>query len=1077
MEEALTHATPLERADLCDVRVVASTMEGALEEAVRWGRDGLRALGEDFPELAEADLEAERRDVEARLSKWTRAELLGRPEMKDPADLTSMKLLADLGVAGYFSGNLRLWELGSLRRFRFAIEHGTSVYTPVGFSVYATVRSQYGDHAGAYEMSRLGIELGRRIGGTAQVRPPLYHVFFIHHWRAPLATGRPITQRSFELALEWGDFAWAAYALGFGTITALSLGIPLRQVIEEAGEALAFAQKVGHTTMVDYSLVHRQAARALLGLTHGARFDDAEFDEESFLRGAEKDATGRFLFFARRLEVAYLLRDLDAARAMLRASEPFMQIRLGFICEADHRFYAALTRAALADDEPEERAGHLARMAPHAAKLALWAENAPDNFAHKHALVLAEMARVEGRDADATRHYDEAIEGAGRTGFVQDEALAYELAGRFHLARGRSRVAAPFLRAAVDQYGAWNAVAKVQSLQKEMAARKLPLGPGAALAAEGAELDLRSLLEAAETLSAEVVFDRLVEKLLKTCLEAAGAERVALVVEDAAEPVVRAMGHGGGEVTLERIPLERARALPRTVIEHVRRTGELVLLDDAARTGRFVSDPVVAARSIRSIMAVPLERHAQRVGVLYFENNLAAGVFGRERAQIFELLSAQIAVSLENSRLFENLEREIEHRRHVEAQMSFLATASAALAETLAYEPTLRRIARLAVPFLGEACWIDVATRGKLQRLAAAHVDPAKEPLLEALQERYPPDWGSPHPAAIALRTGEAQLFPVLDAAGLRALTVDEGHARLVEAIGVRTCIAVPLVARGRTLGAMTFVSARPGHAFGADDLTLAKELARRAALAIDNARLYAEAQDAVRIRDEFLSIASHELRTPIASLQLVTEGLLKGRIEPTPERMSRAFRNAHRQIVRLTQLIDELLTASSIAADRLVMNVEEVDLCGLVSDSVEIFAELFARAGCEVHLDASCPVTGRWDRHKLEQVVTNLLSNAVKFAAGQAISIGIERAGDSARLIVRDRGIGIPAERLAHVFDRYERAVSAKHYGGLGLGLYIVKSIVEAHGGTVRAESTGDGTTFVVELPVAAPAPKKLSA
>ncbi|MDI1452053.1 GAF domain-containing sensor histidine kinase [Polyangium sp. 6x1] len=230
--------------------------------------------------------------------------------------------------------------------------------------------------------------------------------------------------------------------------------------------------------------------------------------------------------------------------------------------------------------------------------------------------------------------------------------------------------------------------------------------------------------------------------------------------------------------------------------------------------------------------------------------------------------------------------------------------------------------------------------------------------------------------------------------------------------------------------------------------------------------------QEAVRLRDEFLSIASHELRTPIASLQLMVQALTRGVVSPTPEATLRAFGVAERQITRLTRLIEELLEVSRIQAGRLSFQFERLDLVAVVREVVQRFEVDLARAHCPLSFTAPRPVIGCWDRSKLEQIVTNILSNALKFGAGKPLEILVEEAPTgTGRLVVTDHGIGILPERLPHIFERFERAVPAQAYGGLGLGLYIVRSIVDALGGTVRAESVlGSGSTFVVELPCAGP-------
>ena len=275
------------------------------------------------------------------------------------------------------------------------------------------------------------------------------------------------------------------------------------------------------------------------------------------------------------------------------------------------------------------------------------------------------------------------------------------------------------------------------------------------------------------------------------------------------------------------------------------------------------------------------------------------------------------------------------------------------------------------------------------------------------------------------------------------------------------------MTARGRTVGVITQCISDNARRYGAADVTLAQELARRAGLAIDNARLFQKAQDAVRSRDEFLSVAAHELHTPITSLHLMMQALQSGGMPVTADTVRRTFAVADRHVRRLIKLIDELLDVSRIEAHRFPIELEAVDLAGLVRDVVDRFKDDASRAGAAISVDATGAATGHWDPMRLEQVVSNLLSNAIKFGAGGGVEITVSSTQSDARISIRDQGIGVPAERISRIFERFERGVSSRLYGGLGLGLYIVRTIVEGMGGRVGCEAHPDGgTAFLVVLP-----------
>ena len=303
--------------------------------------------------------------------------------------------------------------------------------------------------------------------------------------------------------------------------------------------------------------------------------------------------------------------------------------------------------------------------------------------------------------------------------------------------------------------------------------------------------------------------------------------------------------------------------------------------------------------------------------------------------------------------------------------------------------------------------------------------------------------------------------------------TVDARHADIVRQLGTRCVVAVPLVVRDTTLGALTLACASPGR-FGPADVALAAEIGRRTALAVDNARLLRETQRAVRLRDDFLSVASHELRTPITTLMLTVERLHRtagDRRAPSPEVLGTSLTRVEHSTERLRRLTDDLLDVTRIERGHLELDPARVDLVALARQVVDDLRFELASAACEVRFDAPEAIVGFWDASRLEQVVTNLLTNALKFGRGSPIEIGVHNAGSAAELRVRDYGVGIAPDRQAFVFDRFERAVSAKHYGGLGLGLYIARRIVEAHRGELRVQSTpGQGATFTVTLPWTAP-------
>jgi PAS domain S-box-containing protein len=422
-----------------------------------------------------------------------------------------------------------------------------------------------------------------------------------------------------------------------------------------------------------------------------------------------------------------------------------------------------------------------------------------------------------------------------------------------------------------------------------------------------------------------------------------------------------------------------------------------------------------------------------------------------------------------------------EELKRAESHSRFLSEASAVLASSLDYEATLRNVARLAVPALADWCMVDLEQpAGSFKRVEAVCSKPEDAELAQQMLRFSLSREGNPrHPAIRALVDGRSALVENIDPEQYHAFALSPAHEQVLAATRMRSIISAPLRVHGRTLGVLSFFTSHSGRHFTAAERGLLEDLAQRAALSVENARLYREAQEAVRLRDEFLSIASHELKTPLTPLSLKLQMLMR-EVRRQPDS---PFRKAvedyiavgTRQVKKLSELVSDLLDVARIAGGRLRLELEEVELGALAREVVARYEPEAAKAGSALVLDeAPAAVIGHWDRLRLEQVITNLVDNAIKYGAGKPIHIHLEAQEGQAVLRVRDEGIGIAPEHLSRIFERFERAVSERHYGGLGLGLYITRTIVEAMGGRIQVESMpGLGALFTVRLPqkpVAAP-------
>ncbi len=370
--------------------------------------------------------------------------------------------------------------------------------------------------------------------------------------------------------------------------------------------------------------------------------------------------------------------------------------------------------------------------------------------------------------------------------------------------------------------------------------------------------------------------------------------------------------------------------------------------------------------------------------------------------------------------------RDMTERELLLGRTTFLSEATRLLV-SLDVEIALEAVARLAIPYLGDRCAIDLFEASGPRRLLSIARDP---------------DDATPTDLPRTVHAGHATTFASREA----------------------SYMAIPLRAQSKTLGAMIF-AASMGRRYGASDLELGEMLGERVALCIVNARLFRNAQDALRTRADFISIVAHEIRSPLTSLHLAVQRLRRRALSP-PD-LARALDMVERDDRRLGRFVDELLDVGRIQAGRFSFDVHEVDFAEIVREAAAQLGGELARSRSSLSLTTEDSLRGRWDRFRLEQVVTNLLSNAIKFGLGRPIEISLSAVDHTAVLRVSDHGAGIAPEMHEKVFLPFERAVSVQHYGGLGLGLYIVRTIVVGLGGTVQIQSErGKGTSFIVTLP-----------
>jgi PAS domain S-box-containing protein len=675
--------TDLDRARIYSLRITVYQASSRYDESVDLALEALQLFGVTFPvsdDEIQAAADEESRAISANLRGRRIGDLIDAPAADAPEVRAIIDLLVD-AAPGAYNGRPQLFPLVTMKAVNFSLRHGHTDQSSYAYAVHAlTLASVYGDLAQAFEFSEMALRLNERFD-NARLRGTLLHLHgdHVNFWRRHFSTGVAILEEGFRACLEVGDLVYAGH-LAFLTVwQAIERGVPLAEASTLATRNAEFARQSHIDAVCQTIELQQQFVASLQGSTSGPlTFDAAGFDEGASLATIEKASFGCGIVFHRIMKqiLAFVHGRHSDALDAARLAEPLLGAARATPIEATHHFYHALTLTALYPGAPASERAELARLLDgKLEKLKLWADNCPENYRNRYALVLAETARIEGRPAEAMDLYEEAIRSARDNGFVHQEALAFELAAQFYATRGFATFAHAYRRNARDGYLRWGADGKVRQLEEQHPHLKdQDPRPDSALTVEATleRLDLAMVLNVLEAVSGETDLDPLIATIMRLALKHAGAERGLLLLPRGDGYRIEAEGEVGSDgvrVALRQSPLT-VDDLPGSALNYVRRTTEAVVLHDASADNPFSSDEYIRRHRARSVLCMPLLKRARLVGVIYLENSLTSGVFTPARVALIKLLASEAAISLENTRLYGDLqEREARVRRLVDSNI------------------------------------------------------------------------------------------------------------------------------------------------------------------------------------------------------------------------------------------------------------------------------------------------------------------------------------------------------------------------------------------------------------------------
>ncbi len=1032
-ELLLRAASKVDQASVYHLKVLLHTVKSENEQAVASGLTCLRLFGIDIPaHPTREQLQAEYETICKSLDGRSIESLVDLPLMSDSELQAAMQVLSVLLAPAYFT-DFYLRCLLSGRMVTISNEHGICGASAHGFAFLGSILGpafhRYGD---GYRFAKLGCDLVEKHGFIAYRAKAHYAMGIVASFTHPVASAIDFMRAAFRAATEAGDLTYACYCVERSVTGPLLRNDHLASVWRESERGLDFVRKAAFRDIADIVVSQQRFIATMQGRTESfSTFSDAQFDEAAFEAQLTDDRMTLMIcwYWILKLKARFLSGDYadalaaaDKAKARLWASGIHIQL-------LDYFYYTALTVAALfeeasADDQTRWRDLLMA----HREQLREWADENPSTFSDKHALVVAEIARLEGRDLDAMRSYEEAIRAARENGFVQNEGLAHEVAARFYAARGFETIAHAYLRNASGCYSRWGADGKVRQLDEmypHLTADEPSIGPKSTMAAPVEQLDLATVIKLSHAVSGEIVLEKLIDTLMRNAIEQAGGERAVLILaRGAAHRIAAEARILDDTVTVDlRDEAVTEAVLPEAVLHLVLRTKETLILDDAAAHSEFAEDRYIRQRRPRSVLCLPLMNPAKLIGVLYLENNLAPRVFAPARTAVLKLLASQAAIALENTRLYRDLaEREAKIRRLVDANIIGVFTWDSE-----------GRIVEANEAFL---CIVGYERQDIASRLLT-------------WRDLTPSEW---------CERDEQQWLPELMTTG----SLQPFEKEYFRKDGSR----VPVL-----LGVATFgEGGSEGVAFVLD-LT---ERKRTEAEARESERRYRETQmqlahaNRVATMGQLTASIAHEVNQPLAATVINAQTGLRW-LGAEPLNLDEA-RQAFSRIMR-----DGARAAAVVARIRNLVkkttpHEERVESNAAIREVIELLHGEATKndVSVQTELAEDLPLV-LGDRVELQQVILNLIVNAIE-AMGEGserprevlITSGKTGSGD-VLVAVRDSGPGLAPADLERVFEAFHTTKP----NGLGLGLSICRSIIESHGGRLWASPNSPrGAVFQFTLP-----------
>ena len=672
----------LEKVKSYEIRILAFKAENKLLEAIKTGLELLEQLGEKFPKKPRmVHVMAALAGSKIRLHGKDNDTLANLPEMSDQNKIAAMRIMAGIASSSYWA-TPSLFPLIIFRMVQLSLKYGNTALSSFAFATYGVIMcGVLGAMKSGYQFGKLGLILLEKFNAKewkTQVYTPVYCL--IVNWNEHIDKTLKPLQESYHIGMETGAIEFACINTNIYCIHSYLSGKPLERLEVETNAYSEGFKEFNQETNFNYNEVYRQAMLNLMGLSvDSVKLKGSAYDEDKMiLQNKERnDQTGMFFLHFNKLILCYLLGEYDLGLKHAEESRKLLEAVLAKFEIPNHHYYEALTMLAIHEKSDKKKRIRLMRQVrKNAYKLKKWAKDAPENFQHKYDIIKAEILRIKGNFSEAALFYDKAIRGASEQNFIHEEAIAGELAGIFYINQNAANLAAHFLKSSYNAYREWGAQAKLRALEQKYPNYVSSVNSGTGLnsismhsasttgRSSSMNLDLSTILKASASISQEIVLNKLLKNLMMTVMENAGADRGILLLKEGEEFYIEAISEESGksEEILQHLNYKGSGLLSETIVSYVTQSGKSALVQDAGSDRRFTHCGYIKTAPVQSVLCLPIINLGQQRGVLYLENNHSIAAFTPDRVDLMALLSGQIAVSISNAMLFENLELKVADR-------------------------------------------------------------------------------------------------------------------------------------------------------------------------------------------------------------------------------------------------------------------------------------------------------------------------------------------------------------------------------------------------------------------------------